>query len=308
MVLSGCSWLTQSTSDFVVETSSSAASIPASAMETRHVSFRGVVEEAGISVYMEGTHRLKVSDGQFILLQSEEIDLDAYVGKTVEVFGAVRPTVEAGGSIMRVDQIAEVGVAVSSVSSTEPSTSSLALSSSSSIPPVVPPKSAPAPVPQTSKQPAQPPAPATTSSASAIRDELSLSEEQRRQLTVMAREDISAHRWTQQYCSSHISFCVPVHKNWWFKSFSAGTDALWYVEIGSAPIESIGTGPITVRLLSGSVESRKATDGQVRVQGELVVGFRSWTDNRHFEISAPKELEAAVRFMIQGLSVPNTPA
>ena len=118
----------------------------------------------------------------------------------------------------------------------------------------------------------------------------------------MASEDIAPGRWTQQYCSSHIGFCIPIHKNWWFKSFGATASSLWRVEISNAPLDSLGTGPIVVNVVSGTVESKKAVDGQVRTQGGEVIGFKSWTETRHFEISAPSELQAAVAYITANLT------
>ena len=126
-------------------------------------------------------------------------------------------------------------------------------------------------------------------------------------ITAMAQEDLSPTRWTQQYCSSHIGFCVPVHKNWWFKSFGATTSSLWHVEVSNAPLDSLGTGPLSINVITGTVESKKAVDGQVRVQGDSVIGFKSWSENRHFEIEAPRELEGAVQYITKNLTAEGNP-
>jgi len=78
---------------------------------------------------------------------------------------------------------------------------------------------------------------------------------------------------------------------------------LWHVELSSEEVEFISDGPIHLNLVSGTVGAKKATDGQVRTQGNSIVGFRSWTDNRHFEISASPSLEDAVRYITNHLSV-----
>ena len=114
----------------------------------------------------------------------------------------------------------------------------------------------------------------------------------------MAKDNMADNLWTQQYCSTHLSFCFPVHKNWWFKSFGTTTSYLWHVEISPVEIENLGDGPLVVNLMSGSAESQGLTDGEVKTQGNFVVGYKAWTDGRHFEVSAPKSLEAAVRYII----------
>ena len=73
--------------------------------ETKNVSYSGTVKPLGISIYMEGTHRLSLSDGRFILLESDAIDLNGYVAEEVDVLGAIRPTVESDAMIMRVESI-----------------------------------------------------------------------------------------------------------------------------------------------------------------------------------------------------------
>ncbi len=84
--------------------------------ETRNVSYQGTVEKQGVSIFMEGTHRLRLADGRFILMESEVVDLGTYIGQKAEVFGAVRPTVEQGGLIMRVERVTSLEVSSSSSS------------------------------------------------------------------------------------------------------------------------------------------------------------------------------------------------
>jgi hypothetical protein len=43
------------------------------------------------------------------------------------------------------------------------------------------------------------------------------------------------------------------------------------------------------------------TDGDIVEANGRVVGYRMWSDNRHFEISADAALRASVEFMTQGL-------
>ena len=73
--------------------------------ETKDVQYTGIVRPAGISIYQEGSHRLLLPDGRFILLESKTADLNGYVNEEVDITGALRPTVEAGGMIMRVETI-----------------------------------------------------------------------------------------------------------------------------------------------------------------------------------------------------------
>ena len=67
-------------------------------------------------------------------------------------------------------------------------------------------------------------------------------------------------------------------------------------------IESLWDGVIRIDLRAGGVGGKKASDGQVRVEGANVVGYKEWTENRHFEISADASLEEAVRHLLDTLS------
>jgi hypothetical protein len=114
----------------------------------------------------------------------------------------------------------------------------------------------------------------------------------------MAKDNMSDAFWTQEYCTTHLSFCFPVQKNWWFKSFGTTTYDLWHVEISSEEINDLGDGPLLVNLMAGDVSTQGATDGEIKTQGNFVVGYKAWTDNRHFEVSAPKVLETAVQYIL----------
>lgn len=286
--------------------------------QTQNVSFRGTVAPAGISIYMEGTHRLELADGRFLLLESTSVDLGAAVGKQVEVEGAVRPTVEAGGVIMNVSRLTMIDASSSSASSEammeassesmEASTSSaLATSTSSSSAMMATTSATTTSADSTSSSSSAPKS--STSTSTAVSQAAStqavvsgrFSEEMLARAAAMGSDDLSASRWTQQYCSSHVGFCIPIHKNWWFKSFGATSAALWQVEISNGPIDLPGTGPVVVKVLSGGVEAQKATDGMVRTEGDAVIGYRTWTDNRHIEVLAPAGLDAVVRFIIDGV-------
>lgn len=280
------------TSDEPQEQSSSSKS---EVQVTTNVTYRGVVEKAGISIYMEGTHRLSLPEGRVLLLQSSARDLNGYIGEDVFVTGDIRPTVEAGGIIMDVKDIAlaDGGEASSAEASSEESsaaeTSSAASSAPASVPPVIS-------------------SSASSAAASSVAAQTSSAPQQQASdiaqihATAMAKSDMSAEKWSQKYCSSHIGFCVPVHKNWWFKSFGTTTNFLWHVEIGPEELQSLGDGPLVVNLVSGGLATLSVQDREIRAQGDYVVGYRSWTDNRHFEITAPANLRTAVVYMTDHLA------
>ncbi len=269
---------------------------------TRNVSYQGIVQPLGISIYMQGTHRLALLEGKFILLESETVDLNGYVGEQVEVFGDVRPTVEAGGIIMHVVRVSlveedtqkseddvtpgeeEQESSSSEVSSTKVSSFS-SVSSNSSL-------SSVSSVPQISSQ---------KSESEKMPEIAPLSSEMQSRVELMAKSELTVDQWTQKYCTDHIGFCIPVHRNWWFRSFGTTTSSLWHVEINSEDITALNQGVISIDLLSNSVAEIGVTDGQVRVRGSMVEGYRAWSDNRHFTISAPAMLQDAVAYLTQNL-------
>lgn len=294
--LSACDWFAGNTDGESTSSSSASSAI----QETRNVLYRGTLREAGVSIFMQGTHRLELDDGRFVLLESEIVDLDDYMDMRVEVYGSVRPTVEAGGMIMRVESVASLEVSSSSSidsssadssssESSEASQESLSSSRSSAVSVTVSSKVSSVAVSSTSSI-------EVVSSASSA--DSGASGDIQAKAAVMAKENMAASNWTQQYCSSHIKFCIPVHKNWWYTSFGATASSLWHMEIGPEELESIGDGVITVKLVSGSVSSEK----QVTVSGGFATGYRSWDANRHFEITAPANLEQAVRYITEQLS------
>jgi len=272
---------------------------PEPVRETANVSYDGVVRPAGISIYQEGTHRLSLANSHFILIESAVIDLNGYVDENVRIFGSLRPTVEAGGMIMRVERIELLGGSSESSSSSSSLVSSLPSSSPSSLPSSSAPSSVPtSPSSLSSALPASSAAPASSGSDAAAPSQPSAAFLTR--IELMARQDFADANWTQQYCTSHIGFCLPVHRNWWFKSFGTTSTALWQVELSSEPVLDLHDGPIAVRLLPGS---RSTSDKTVVTEGTAVTGYRDWTDNRHFEITADARLEGAVRYITEHLSV-----
>ncbi|MFH1669996.1 MAG: hypothetical protein ABIA92_00210 [Patescibacteria group bacterium] len=269
--------------------------------ETRNVIYQGIVKPAGISIYMQGSHRLQLPDGKFILLESNTVDLNGYVNENVELLGALRPTVEAGGMIMRVEQ-ARLIVDEEPLQETTETTDAFE---------AVPPADD---IIQQDEETAEPEEPQDEAPPDDVTDIATGNERQppeeepipsspeiSARTQMMASDSFSANQWTQQYCTSHIGFCIPVHRNWWFKSFGATSTSLWHVELSSEEIRALYDGPIQVNLVTGTVGSKKTTDGQVREQDGQVVGYREWNDNRHFEIKGQLTLEEAVRYITTNL-------
>ena len=279
-----------------VSTDDSSSSVPESISsntervirETKNVSYSGVVRPLGISIYMEGTHRLTLTDGRFILLESESSDLNGYVGENVDVVGAIRPTVESDAMIMRVESISlteseeEITEeSAESVTSTaeepvEESTSSYEEDSSETIEEEQP-----------TEEPTETPKQPSPEFLGRVQD--------------MAGEEFTAENWTQEYCSAHIGFCIPVHRNWWYKSFGATSSHYWHLEMNSAPFEDLNNGPLVVNLDGESIEALGIEEGAIRTEGDDVVGYRSWTNGRHFEIRAHSSLKAAVEYISENL-------
>lgn len=289
LALSACNWTAESPEPEPEET-------PVEEPEQEvmeDVTYEGTLEPAGISIYMQGSHRLIMDDGDFLLLESEELDLEAYENEDVSVTGDVRPTVEAGGLIMtvkRIERISEEEAESSSSSSSEEEESSSSSSSSLGLSSVASSRASSV---------------AVSSVAAASSVSGGTSDTLQARANIMAKDDISPSLWTQQYCTSHIGFCIPVHKNWWFKSFGTTTNYLWHVEMGPEELLNLGDGPLVVNLLSGSIETKGVEDSAVVTQGDYVIGYRAWTENRHFEISAPANLKSAVAYITKSLTVYN---
>jgi len=241
------------------------------------VSYMGVLEDAGISIYQEGTHRLLTEDNQLVLLESGSVDLSLYVGQKVMIQGMERATVEAGGRILDVLTITSMDAEMpssmdSSSSEVSSSVASLPSATVSSTAPIV----SSAPVTAVSSVPTDDPV----------------------QMRIAAMAAFKMDSWTQQYCSQHVGFCFPVQKNAWYKSFGATTSSLWHVELSSEDILTLGDGPVSVTLLSGAA----GNDGMVRTEGSTVIGERAWTENRHFEIKGPVELRSIVEYITNNLT------
>lgn len=348
--ITACSFVTKNTTGGDSMESSSSSLSDDQIISTPNVSYTGMLDAMGSSIYMEGSHKLTLDDGQMIVLESTDVNLnlDAYIGKQVEVRGSVQPTVEQGGTLMRVTEI----VVLSMVSSSDESSSSSSSSELSSSSSVISGKmcggiagipcdkgqacvddpsddcdplqggadcsgicvaeimsspssssetsSVSAPVVSSSKSVTPPASSSVSSSASSTS---SVSQEMEQQIVSMSKQSYDQGSfWTQKYCTSHIGFCIPVHKNWYFKSFGATTTNLWHVEFGQNEIDELGQGAIVLNLVAGTSASMSATDGQVKTQGSEVIGFKDTTDGKHFELIADARLKAAVEYMLSQIT------
>ena len=123
----------------------------------------------------------------------------------------------------------------------------------------------------------------------------------------MTKATVDSGNFSMQYCTGHIGFCIPYHRNWYFQSFGTNVDPwLWHVEFGNKAVENPGDGVIVVNLVTGALAAGEG-EGTAVTQGEFVVAQRSWTGNRHFEVSGPADLRAAVEYMAQNIGVYQTP-
>ncbi len=107
-ILAACSLSSQTENDATTSAPNSDTVISSSvATLTRNVSFTGRVEDLGPSIYMQGTHKLALEDGRFILLDAASADvlLPEYVGEQVEATGSTETTVEGGATILHVERI-----------------------------------------------------------------------------------------------------------------------------------------------------------------------------------------------------------
>ncbi len=314
---------------------------------TRNVSYIGTVDELGPSIMMQGTHKLLLSDGQFILLESTDanLSLNSYVGKRVEVRGSVQPTIEGNGGIMRVEEVTILGdtavTASSDHSSSQPSAMCggiAAISCAKGLVCIDDPNDSCDPlgggadcsgicvpsvqldsdktsshssssVPEVkTEKPFTPPEKESSSMQSSVQvTGGTTSQAADASIEIISKQKNYASLWTQKYCTSHRAFCISAHKNWYFKSFGATTTNLWHVEFSSAPIDELHTGPIVLNLVSGLSASMNAKDGEIRSEGTDVIGFKDWTGDTHFELIADARLRDAVSIMLRSI-VPYSPA
>jgi hypothetical protein len=81
---------------------------PAAAPAASDFTGAGVVEVQGISIAMQGTHKLVDGGKTVCLLESKKVDLKAHEGKKVKLSGPSRPTVEGGQTIVDVQTIEDL--------------------------------------------------------------------------------------------------------------------------------------------------------------------------------------------------------
>ncbi len=299
LILTACT----STSGPLGNNSSSPTVSSVPMQETKNVTYQGTLQAAGASIFMEGTHKLQLEDGRFIMLESTAADLDTYIGMKVELFGAVRPTTEAGGMIMRVERVTSMEPSSSSSDASSSSDSSSSSSDESSASTIASSAVSSSQSSVASSSSSKSSSSVVSSVASSVAMETSSSgtyegsAELSDKAAIMAKDNMSPSLWTQQYCTKTAAYCVSVHKNWYFKSFGATSTTLWHMEIGPQELNNIGEGPLSVNLVSGST----ALDGQVQTEGSSVVGYKEWTENRHFEIRGPANLKTAITYMLSTL-------
>lgn len=270
------------------------------------------------------------------------LDLDTYLGQRVEVRGSLQAAVEAGAMMLNVEEVIMLEGSSSSASSSEATVDGTKkmcggiagiqcekdqecvddpadscdplqggadcsgicitkmMESSSSV------SSAPSSVAKTSSSSSSSQPKVTTSSSTVSSSQSSApapSAAMEQQNALLAKQTYDQDSlWTQKYCTTHIAFCVPVHKNWYFTSFGATTSNLWHVELGMNEITNLGDGAIVINLVSGTSASMQAQDGQIKTQGADVIGFKDWEDGTHFEIIADARLKAAVSYMISHIT------
>ncbi len=312
---------------------------------TRNVTYTGILEEGGVTIYQQGTHMLMLSDGRMVLLEVGEgksFALGLYEGKLVRVKGDVSPTVEAGGTIMKVVEIGwikretneegdeeevirvicgegsgcddgfvcelgeEVGVCVSDGGESEEEAEDEVPEDEENEEEEVVDDVLDEEELDEEEDEDDSDEPEELDEEEATEEENEEEEEEStidhtEAIEMMESEDYASERWTQEYCSSHVGFCVPVHKNWYYNSFGATTSVLWHLEMGAMPVENFGEGPLIVDLKSGDLSALGVSDGEVKEVGSKVIGYRSWTDGRHFEISGVSEIREPIEFITKGL-------
>ncbi len=311
-LLSACAPITPNNNTDIVDESSSSISSSttlSSQRETRNVSYTGIVKPAGISIYMEGTHRLELADGRFILLESNRVDLNGYVNEEIEALGSIRPTSEADAIIMNVSDVNLIVSSEESESSVNSLEDDSVLSSSESSSSETNTSSIVSIETESSFISSE----VVISSSSSEEESTSSQEvssfgfehtaEYDARIVSMSENDFTSSNWTQKYCTGHIGFCVPVHRNWWYQSFGATSSENWHVEMSSEPLDKLNDGPIAVRLIPSSISGTGKSNGDIVTEGSKVIGYREWNNNSHFEITADLRLESAVSFITDQLSV-----
>ncbi len=288
LVLGACSFAPSTPS----ETESSSSSVSSESV-IEDVSYTGTIHELGVSIYMQGTHKLTLENGQFLILESNSLDLNNYLERSVRVTGDVRPTVEEGGMIMRVETVSTMEQSSDGSVSSDMGESSVSSTASSSVASGIASKSSFSSIPSTASISS---IPRISSAAQSSADAVSA------KVQTMAKANLAVANWTQKFCSRQTAFCIPVHKNWWFKSFGATSTYLEHMEVGPQELENLGDGPLSINVVSGSINGTGKSDGQVVTEGGDTVGYRAWSNDRHIEVRAPSILAEAVRYITQNIA------
>lgn len=295
LALAGCEWPGSSSGD-------SSSSSSASSIETRSVKYEGILQKAGIESAVGGTHFLALDAGGLVAIQSYTLALDAFIDARVSIDGEESVTSE-GYPVVAVTNVEVLQQAIPDIGAASSSSEQSSSSEMSSISSLASSSTAPAPVARSSSSKAAAssvassiPAQASMSSSASSVDAAAVSSVR---AATMAKAQVSDSTFTQKYCSAHMGYCVPVHKNWYYTSFGATTNVLWHLEVGPDAIENIGDGIITVDLVSSPIEG---DDGAVVVQGQTAAGFRAWTGGKHFVVRGPASLKAAIEFMTKGIT------
>ncbi len=322
-----------SSSSSETSVSSQASDLP----ETMNVTYTGTLEALTATPSADASHQLVMDSGRNILVQSTDINLQlgSYVGKRVDVRGSLN--VSGSAPVLRVTEVTVLGQESSSASRqmcggiaalpcpeglvcvddpsdscnpdsggadcsgvctqssapSSPSSVDASASSSSSslaVKPTVPSSS--------SSSVAKTPVSSASSSSSAA-PAIAPSEPV---VAQMAKQSYATSGiWTQKYCTGHVGFCVPVHKNWYYKSFGATTSTLWHVEFGISEIDALGQGGISLNLISGTAESAGGIDGKTEEKAGIIVGYKNWDGGKHIQIAADARLTEAVTYMLDHL-------
>jgi hypothetical protein len=113
-------------------------------------------------------------------------------------------------------------------------------------------------------------------------------------IAMMSAENIDKSQWTFTYCTHHFEgFCVPIHKNWWYKAFGATSESLFHIEIAQQELLELGDGIINVDLVpEGEDERFDARFPRV-----------SWANNKYvFVVSGPIELQEAIEYVANSIT------
>lgn len=299
LALQGCSsfWPFGDYADEQASSSSSSSSQETLSRFT-DVSLQGML---GLQAGSTSVYELRTPGGSTFTLAAGTTNVSDYDGKEVQIAGSLEESLDGSVRLLTVKEITEV---VSDVSSSSESSSESSMIASSAMSSVISSAVSSALSSKASSAPKSSAASSAAVSSVAVSStgagSTVQSPEWLARMKKMAKPR-GAETWTQQYCSSHIGVCFPVRSDYWYRSFGAAADTLWHVELNSEDIVNLGDGPLVVDLVSGRLEG-ELSDGLVRESDGSVFGYRSWTGNRYFRVSAPSELRASVETITKGIA------